>query len=69
MKLQREKWYSFQKRKVGLSETKLKRNWEVSWCGLNNIIAGVQNIERAGQGMAVLMNFLIDTGYVQVFNG
>ena len=39
-----------------LTKTKLKGNREVSWCGVNDIIAGVQEIERAREGVAVLMN-------------
>ena len=29
------------------NETKLRGNWEVSWCGVNVIITGVQEIERS----------------------
>ena len=38
-----------------LTKTKLKRNGEVSWCEVNGIIAGVQEIERAREVVAVLM--------------
>ena len=31
-----------------MTETKLEGNGEVSWCGVNGIIAGVQEMERAG---------------------
>ena len=31
-------------------------NQEISWCEVNSIIADVQDIERAGEGVAVLMN-------------
>ena len=34
----------------------MKRNGEVSWCGVNGIIADVQKIERAREGIAVLLN-------------
>ena len=37
----------FREKKVelrALTETKLKRNGEVSWCGINGIIAGVQEM-------------------------
>ena len=39
-----------------LTETKLKRKGEVSWCGVNDIIAGVQEMERAREGVAILLN-------------
>ena len=32
---------------LALTETKLKRNEEVSRCGVNGVIAGVQEMERA----------------------
>ena len=32
---------------LALMETKLKENGEVSWCGVNGLIAGVQEMERA----------------------
>ena len=38
------------------TETKLKENGEVSWCGVNVIISGVQDMERAREGLAVLLN-------------
>ena len=39
-----------------LMEMKLKGNGEVSWCGVNNIIAAVQEMERAREGVAILSN-------------
>ena len=36
-------------------EKKLKENGEVSWCRVNDIIAGVQ-MERAREGVAILLN-------------
>ena len=39
-----------------LTETKLKGNGDVSWCGVNSIFAGVQEMERAREGVAVLLN-------------
>ena len=39
-----------------LMETKLKENGEVSWCGVNGIIAGVQEMERAREVLAILLN-------------
>ena len=51
-----------------LMKTKLKRNGEALWCGVNGIIAGVQEMERAGEGIVVLLNdvwhsAVIDFGY------
>ena len=31
---------------LAITETKLKGNWEVSWCGVNSISEGVPEIER-----------------------
>ena len=39
-----------------LTETKLKGKEEVSLSGANVIFAGVQEMERAREGMAVLLN-------------
>ena len=39
---------------LALNETKLKTNKEDSWCGVNDIIEGVQEIEGAKEGVAVL---------------
>ena len=41
-----------------LTETKLKGNGELSWCEANGIIAGVQEMERAREGVAILLNDL-----------
>ena len=41
---------------LALTETKLKGNGEVSWCGVNGIIAGIQEMERAREGVAILLN-------------
>ena len=38
---------------LALMETKLKREGEVSWCGVNGIISGVQEMERAREGLAI----------------
>ena len=38
------------------TETKLKGNGEVSWCGVNGIIGGVQAMERAWEGVDILFN-------------
>ena len=39
-----------------MTETKLKENGEVSWCGVNVLIAGVQEVERATEWVAILLN-------------
>ena len=39
-----------------LMETKLKGNGEVSWCGVNFTFAGVQEMERAREGVTILLN-------------
>ena len=41
---------------LALTEKKLKRKGAVSWCGVNDIIAGVQEMERAREGVAILLN-------------
>ena len=41
---------------LALTETKLKGKGEVSWCGVNGIIAGVQEMERAREGVVILLN-------------
>ena len=41
---------------IALSETKLKGNEELPWCGVNGITAGVQEMERAMKCMALLLN-------------
>ena len=51
MGLQREKSVDvFRKGKfelLALTETKLKGNGKAPWCGVNGIIVGVEEIERA----------------------
>ena len=39
-----------------LTETKLIGNEEVSCCGVNGITVGVQEMERAREGVAILLN-------------
>ena len=67
MKCKRNKWGCeeggvvdiFRKGKFdlfALTETKLKGNGEVSWCGIIGIITGIQEKERAREGMASLLN-------------
>ena len=41
---------------LALTETKVKGNGEVSWRGVNGIITGVQEMERAREGVAILLN-------------
>ena len=54
---------------LALTETKLKVNREVSWCGVNGIIAVVQEIGRAREGVVIQLNnvwysVVIDFGFV-----
>ena len=39
-----------------LTKTKLKGKGEVSWSGVNGIISGVQEMEKAREGVAVLLD-------------
>ena len=41
---------------VVLTETKLNGNGEVSWFGVNGILADVQEMERSREGVAILLN-------------
>ena len=41
---------------LGLTEMILKGNGEASWCGVNGIVAGGQEMERARGGVAILLN-------------
>ena len=52
-----------------LRETKLKGKGEVSWCGINGIISGVQEIARAREGVTILSknvwhSAVVDFGWV-----
>ena len=40
---------------LALTKTKLKGNGEVSWCGVNGFIASVQETEKIGKDVAVLL--------------
>ena len=40
---------------LAFTEKKLKVNGEVSWCGINGMIACVQEMEIAREGMGVLL--------------
>ena len=41
---------------LALTETKLKGNTEVLWCGVNGIITSVQEMERVKESVTVLLN-------------
>ena len=41
---------------LALMESKMKGNGEISWSGLNGIIASVQEMERAREWVAILLN-------------
>ena len=49
---------------LALTETKLKGNGEVSWCGVNDIITGVQEMKRAREGVAILLNDVWDSAAI-----
>ena len=54
---------------LALTETKLKGKGEVSWSGVNVIFAGVHKMERAREGVAVLLkdvwhSAVVKSGYV-----
>ena len=44
---------------------KLKKKGEVAWSGVNVIFAGVQEMERAREGVAVLLNDVWHSGMVK----
>ena len=67
MECKRNKWNCkeggvgehFQRRKVRvacLDRDKIEGNGEASWCKVNGISAGVQEMERAREGVAILLN-------------
>ena len=63
MGLQREVPNDFRKGKfelLALSELKMKEKGDISWCGVNIICVGVQENDRAREGVGVLLN---DVGY------
>ena len=41
---------------LALNETKLKGDGKVSWYGVNGIISCIQEMERAREGVAILLN-------------
>ena len=41
---------------LALTEMKLKRSGEVPWCEVDSITAGVEEMERAREGVTVLLN-------------
>ena len=50
---------------LALMETKLKGKGEVSWSEVNVIFAGVHKMERAREGMAVLLSDVWDSARVK----
>ena len=76
MECKRNKWNCeeggsggrFQKGKLfellALTDTKLKGNGEVSWCGVNSIIGCFQEMERTREGVAILLNDVWHIGVV-----
>ena len=46
---------------LALMESKLKKNGEVSWCGVNDTIAAVLEMERAREGVGILLNDVWDS--------
>ena len=60
----------FRKRKVellALTETKLKENEDVSWYGLNDVIACIQEMERAREGVDILLKDAWHSAVVDIF--
>ena len=49
---------------LALTKTKLKGNGEVSWCGVNGILTGVQETERDKEGVAILLNNLFHSAVI-----
>ena len=54
---------------LALTKTKLKGKGELSWSGVNVIFAGVHEVERAREGVAILLNdvwhsAVVKSGYV-----
>ena len=49
---------------LALAETKLKGEGEVSWCGANDVIAGVQEMERPREGVAIPLNDMFRSAVV-----
>ena len=50
---------------LALTETKYKGNGEVSWSGVNVIFAVVQEMEKAREGVAILLNDVWHSGVVK----
>ena len=49
---------------LGFKEMKLKGIREISWCGVNGIIADVQDMERAREGVAILLNDVLHNAVI-----
>ena len=41
---------------LAMTETKLKGKGKLSWCGVNGLIAVVQEMKRAREGAAIMLN-------------
>ena len=52
---------------LALTETKLKGNGEVSWCGVNDIITGVQEMKRARERVATLLNEVWHSAVIDIW--
>ena len=67
-KKREEEVYIFKKGKfdlIALTQTKLKGEGELSWCDVNGIISGVQEMEKAREGTAVLLSDLWPSAVVK----
>ena len=53
---------------LALTKTKLKEEREVSWCKVNGIISGVQEIERNREGVAILLSDVWHSGVAKSGN-
>ena len=51
---------------LALTEVKLKGKGEASWSGVNVIFAGVQELERARKGVAILLNDVWHSAVVNI---
>ena len=51
---------------VTLMETKVKGNGEASWWEVNGIIVGVQKMERAREGVAILLDDVLHSAVTEL---
>ena len=42
-----------------LTETQMKGNGDVSWCGVSDLCVGVQKNERSMKGVAVFLEYYV----------